>query len=224
MRKLFIFLLLIAGWGIIFYPMAAKPQAFHFPLGAHPAAGLPQPWKSGAGIQVLPRSGSAVAGESSVDETATCSAVYAVQKGESLGEIARRCVISLESLLSANPQIANPNRINAGQSITIPVLAGRGGGDDLSQPVILDASGYAPGAVIEIQVSGLPAGVPIRVGIGLSASGYRVIEQAVSGADGRLSLSLTIPSSARQGERGFVLVTTAGVPSVQVISPEFTIQ
>jgi LysM repeat protein len=220
-RKIFIFLLLIAGWGVIFYPLMAKPAALHWPLGARPAANLPQPWKSGAAVQVAPRSGSAAA--DSGEGESGCPAQYTIQSGESLGQIARRCAVALESLLSANPQISNPNRVDAGQSLTIPAIAGRGGGDDLAEAVFL-RGGYAPGAVIDVQASGLPAGAPIHVGIGLSSSGYRLVEQAVSGLDGSLSLSITIPASAQPGEHGFILITTSGVPSVQVISPEFSIQ
>lgn len=222
LRKMFFFLLLIAGWIVIFYPLAAKPGALRWPSGVHPAGNLPQPWKSGAALQIAPRSTAAGDAES-VDGASFCPAEYTVQPGESLGAIAKRCAVGLDSLLAANPQITNPNRVNAGQSLTIPALVGRGGGDDLAQPVILLGS-YTPGAVIDLQASGLPPGMPLRVGIGLTSSGYRVIQQAFSGLDGSLSLAITIPASAKRGEQGFILVTTAGIPSVQVISPEFTIQ
>jgi LysM repeat protein len=221
-RKIFIFLLLIAGWAIIFTPLVAKPAALSWSFGARPAGNLPQPWKSGAAVLVAPREKVIAAEETGVIES-TCPAQYTIRSGDSLGAIARRCGVNLSSLLAANPQISNPNRVNTGQVVAIPAGAGRGGGDDLAQTVVLDG-GYAPGSVIDIQASGLPAGTPLRVGIGLSSSGYRVIEQSVSGLDGSLALSITIPGTAQPGEQGFILITTAGVPSVQVISPVFTIQ
>jgi LysM repeat protein len=223
-RKVFIFLLLIAGWGVIFYPLMAKPTALRWPFGAHPADNLPQPWKSGAVVQMEPQSAAAGAANSTDSAGAsTCPAEYTIQPGESLGVIARRCAVTLQSLLAANPQISNPNRVNAGLSVTIPVLGGRGGGDDLEQSVSL-GGGYTPGADISIQAAGLPAGAPVSVGIGLSSSGYRVLRRAVSGQDGSLSLTITIPGNAQPGERMFILITTSGVPSVQAISPEVQIQ
>ena len=219
-RKLFIILLFIAGLGLIFFPLASESPALRLALGARPSTNLPRPWRSGALIQVLPQPA-----ESSAAAPGVCAGAYTVQQDETLGQIAQRCAVPLQSLLSANRQVSNPNRIDAGQVIAIPALAGRGGGNDLTQPLLVNESprGYTPGAVIAVYASGLPASVPVRVGIGLSSSGYRVLEQAASGADGSLSMSLTIPTSAQPGERAFILVTASGVPSVQVISPEFII-
>jgi LysM repeat protein len=226
-RKVFIFLLLIAGWGVIFYPLVANPTVLQLPFGAHPAGSLPQAWKNGAEVQVAPRStgGDTVVAENAggSDSAAICAPQYTIQAGESLGRVARQCAITLESLLAVNPQITNPNRVNAGQLLTIPIMAGRGGGDDLAQAVTL-AGRYAPGAVIDIHATGLPPGVAVRVGIGLSSSGYRIIQQAVSGLDGSLTLAIRIPQSAQSGERAFILVTASGVPAVQVISTEFLIE
>lgn len=218
-RKLFFFLLLLAGWGVIFLPLLAESRVFHLALGARPSASLTQPWRSGALVQVLPQ----VLAESTTGSS-PCPAAYAIQPGDTLGEIASRCAVPLGSLLAANPQVANPNQVAAGERLSIPRLEGRGGGDGLAVGLAGETRAvYAPGAVIEVRASGLPASVPVRVGIGLSSSGYRVLEQAASRADGRLSISMAIPSSAQPGETAFILVTAAGVPSVQVISPQFTI-
>jgi len=51
---------------------------------------------------------------------------YTVHSGDSLSAIAARNGVSLDSLLSANPQVHNPNLIYAGQTIHIP--GGSGGG------------------------------------------------------------------------------------------------
>ena len=45
---------------------------------------------------------------------------YTVQKGDTLGAIAQRFGVSLQSLLQANPEITNPNVIYIGQKITLP--------------------------------------------------------------------------------------------------------
>ena len=47
--------------------------------------------------------------------------IYRVVRGDTMFEIARRYGISLESLIRANPQIADPNQIFPGQEICIPV-------------------------------------------------------------------------------------------------------
>lgn len=47
--------------------------------------------------------------------------IYRVVRGDTMFEIAQRFGISLESLIRANPQIADPNRIFPGQEICIPI-------------------------------------------------------------------------------------------------------
>ena len=45
---------------------------------------------------------------------------YIVKQGDSLGEIATQYLISMEVIMSANPQIKNPNLIKAGDVLIIP--------------------------------------------------------------------------------------------------------
>lgn len=47
--------------------------------------------------------------------------VYTVQKGDTLWLIAKRYGISLESLIKANPQIKDPNKIYPGDKVKVPV-------------------------------------------------------------------------------------------------------
>lgn len=47
--------------------------------------------------------------------------VYVVQRGDSLFTIARRFGVTLERLIAANPQIADPNVLEIGQRICVPV-------------------------------------------------------------------------------------------------------
>ncbi len=219
-RFLLFLILLAAGWGLIFLPLAAENQAIRLPGLTWSSSPLPQPWVSGTAVEMQPQE---AASESGAPVQGGCVEDYVVQSGETLGQIARRCGISLQSLLSANPQISDPNHIRVAQSIHLPILAGRGGGDDIGLGLSGLSPRYFPGSQVDIQVSGLPPGATARIGMGLSSAGYRVLREAVSGADGRLVLSLAIPEDALPGDSAFLLVTTSGVPSIQVISPEFII-
>jgi LysM repeat protein/Tol biopolymer transport system component len=49
--------------------------------------------------------------------------LYIVQRGDTLFTIAQRFGVSLERLIAANPQIADVNRINVGQRISIPSVS-----------------------------------------------------------------------------------------------------
>lgn len=51
-----------------------------------------------------------------------CGPTYVVRRGDWLAQIARTCEVSLSELLRANPQITDPNRITAGQVLTIPAV------------------------------------------------------------------------------------------------------
>lgn len=62
-----------------------------------------------------------------------------VQHGDTLSSIAARSGVSLASLIAANPQLANPNRIYPGDTIHVP---GGNGGSGSTAP----ASGAAPSA------------------------------------------------------------------------------
>lgn len=54
--------------------------------------------------------------------------LYSVKSGDTLFYIARRYGVSLNALIAANPQIANPNVIYPGQIICIPAKTGRRSG------------------------------------------------------------------------------------------------
>ena len=53
----------------------------------------------------------------------TAAVEYEVTAGQTMSEIASECGLALEELISANPQIENPNVINVGQKINIPASA-----------------------------------------------------------------------------------------------------
>jgi Predicted glycosyl hydrolase len=48
---------------------------------------------------------------------------YVIQKGDTLRKIADRIGVTVNDILAVNPQIINPNRIYAGQTINLPAAA-----------------------------------------------------------------------------------------------------
>ncbi|AGT31620.1 peptidase P60 [Geobacillus genomosp. 3] len=79
---------------------------------------------------------------------------YIVQKGDTLSGIAKKFQISIDRLLSLNPQIANPNVIRVGQAIKVA-----GGTTDVqqaerqasvAQPVVAESSASLADRIIEI--------------------------------------------------------------------------
>jgi LysM repeat protein len=61
-----------------------------------------------------------------VDINQNATTTYIVQRGDTLGGIARRHNTDVSTLLRLNPQITDPNRITAGQRILVPVPSGPG--------------------------------------------------------------------------------------------------
>ena len=51
------------------------------------------------------------------------SDAYTVERGDTLSQIASKAGVSLQALIEANPQIANPNRIYPGDRLQIPAAA-----------------------------------------------------------------------------------------------------
>jgi hypothetical protein len=61
-----------------------------------------------------------IASDQSSSGQGNSTKVYVVQAGDSLSGIASQCGVSLAALEAANPQIANPNAIDPGESLNIP--------------------------------------------------------------------------------------------------------
>jgi len=220
MSRFFLFLLLlIVGCGLIFLPMVIESGGFHWLSRARPAEDLPQPWKNGASVKISSQDVETTGARPESE----CPDPYVLNPGDTLGTLAQTCGISLAGLLSVNPQITNPNQVFPGQAINIPQSAGRGGGSDLNTGAIFQRLAYSPDSAMNVSVEQMPPGASVRVGIGLSTTGYHVLQNETVGQDGCLSITLIIPADAVPGDRAFVLITTEDTPSVQVISEEFVI-
>jgi len=207
LRFIWFLILLLAGCALIFWPFQAEIER-DAAFSRRASRPLPQAWENAVKLQVRPLSGAALG---------PCGAVYTVSRGDTLGEIARRCEVSLNDLLAANSQIRNPNRIEAGLPLALPGAAVPGGIPETSRPA------YPPGEVLEVEIDGLPPNRTVRVGLGLSSTGYQVVDRVVTTAEGRLVARVTLPEDARTGDSAFIMAAAEGVPAAQAISDTFLI-
>lgn len=226
-RKAFLLLLLFVFWAIVFLPLVSghlgEGSFALFPAQSNPADRLPEPWdgEEPATVQVrMP--GSVQQGNAPAAET--CGDTYTIQPGDSLGKIAQHCGLTLADLLSANPELQNPNYIHTGQILSLANNTARGGADPLSAlPILPGVVAAQPGAALEVYVEGMPPGEAVRVGIGLSGSGYHPLATGLVDAAGNLNLVVVVPAEARGGDEAFILVTTQTLPTRQYISEAFRI-
>lgn len=236
MRKILLFLLLLAGWAIIFWPVYSDEltRSGFLSSGAHPSTNpLPPAWQNSQPVIISSLEGASSFPVTSGSSAANrCGDTYIIQAGEALGEIARDCGISLRELLAANPRISNPNRVYPGQQINLPnAPSGRGGAEQNQASLAADTSPapvsdgrFRPGAVVKIEAAGLPPNTTVRVGLGLSTVGFIVLGQSSTDAQGRVATAITIPADATPGDTAFIMVSTRGItPAVQRMSPAFQI-
>lgn len=80
---------------------------------------------------------------------------YTVQRGDTLSEIARDHGVSLDSVIQANPQIANPNLIYPDQVIHLPQGANAGGDGNAgaTAEVTATAAPYTGGKLDQVQLA-----------------------------------------------------------------------
>jgi nucleoid-associated protein YgaU len=92
--------------------------------------GLGRTSDGGGGATSSPSTGPASAGTSVGPSTqpAATAQVYVVKSGDNLGKIAKKFKTTIDSILKANPQIKDPNKIKVGDQITIPTKGSSGGG------------------------------------------------------------------------------------------------
>lgn len=75
---------------------------------------------------------------------------YTIQKGDRLGSLAKQYNTTVDQLMALNPQIKNPNKIYAGDSLNLP------GQVEVIEPVeVVDSVGAAPAAAAQQQNNAL---------------------------------------------------------------------
>ncbi len=124
----------------------------------------------------------------------TCGATYVVQPGDWMSKIARYCGVSYSALVSANPQIANPSIIYAGQVLNIP-----SSGAPVPYLTITPTSGLA-GTTITLKGTGFTPSSAVHYGVA-QQGGYNPDVPAVnSDANGAFTATVAIPTSAQAGQ------------------------
>ena len=144
------------------------------------------------------------------------SLIYIVKPEDTLNEIAAIYQRSVSSILSANPQIDNPNRLNAEEKLIIPRI---------EEVIAISPLSGPPGTILQVGGRGFPANAKVEIGLGRKKTNYALLETAITDRHGLFLTQAAIPGSARPGERWVVVGTLARVeePRITAISEEFIV-
>ncbi len=143
--------------------------------------------------------------------------IYIVERSDTLRRIANRFNTTVAAIVAANPSIKNPNLIFPGQRITLPV------GDD-SPAVSVIPTEVAAGAKIRIVVDGFPARQNIDIRLGTDINNPTLIVDARTDASGYLSQEITVPASARAGDKWNLRVLTTELARATEATTTFKIK
>lgn len=88
--------------------------------------------------------------------------------------------------------------------------------------VISPGSGPA-GTRVNVEVSNFPPNQTVSIGLGRMQSDSQVVDTVETDSQGEISLTVTIPTTARQNERWVVTVSLADNPAARVSSNLFTV-
>jgi LysM repeat protein len=152
---------------------------------------------------------------------------YVVQPGDYLSLIAQEYDTTINAILALNPQITDPNLIYPGEVLQIqpgqipsPVIPITG------MAALVTPETITPGSKIQVSVSGFPAKTSILVNAHpLNSTQVEVNKDAKTNANGKVTVSLNIPSSLNGNySRAWVaqVYTTTGT-NVNVTSNQFIV-
>lgn len=156
-----------------------------------------------------------------------CGETVIVVRGDTLGEIARRCHITISALLEANPGIDNPNLITVGMEVQIP--GGQKPRGEKPEPgatqykVSIEPEGGPPGTMVRLTASGFPADTEVFIGVGPLRSEYEIVDRARTNANGTFSAWTQVPENANPGEQWVFVVALEG-QRIDVNSEPFTVR
>lgn len=129
---------------------------------------------------------------------------YIVIKGDTLFKIATRYGTTVDNLLKLNPEIKDASKIYVGQKIRVP------SGSNTAQ-VSLSSTSLRPGDSVDVTVKGFPANADIDFRLGLEGKPYSVVLDGKTNANGEATAKMTIPATAKAGERWVVQVLTTSM-------------
>ncbi len=150
--------------------------------------------------------------------TATVNKEYIVVSGDSLRKIADRFDTTVAAILALNAKITNPNLIYVGQRITVPV------GQSVAAVALIPNTGL-PGSKIVVVADGFPANQNVDVRLELQGTSTVVVVDGKTDVSGYMKMEVTLPSSAKAGEKWVVRVLTTDLAKkVEAVSGTFTVK
>ncbi len=161
---------------------------------------------------------SAVSNTFSATGTSAGQNVYVVVRGDTLRKIADRFDTTVAAILALNKDIKDPNLIYPGQKITVPT--GQSG-----PAVTLTPNTGTPGSKFSVVADGFPVNTSVDVNVTLQGTSTGIVVDAKTDASGYLKLEVTLPASAKAGEKWVVRVhTTDLVKTIEATSGVFTVK
>ena len=127
--------------------------------------------------------------------------VYIVERRDTLRKIADKFNTTVAAILVANPSIKNPNLIQVGQRIILP--------SGSKTPAVMTISGEAAaGSKIRVVADGFPANQAVDIRIGPDLNNPALIVDAKTDVSGYLNQEITVPASAKPGDKWHIRIHT----------------
>ncbi len=140
---------------------------------------------------------------------------YIIQPEDSLIDIATRFGISTQALLTANPEITNPNQLIVGQQLRIPIP---------EESVTIAPLVGLPGTNVRVELANYPGNTQVEIGVGRRSTDFEVVETSITDGNGDLITQVSIPTTARPNERWLVVaVAKSGRLEIKATSDFFTV-
>ncbi len=124
-----------------------------------------------------------------------CGSSYVVLPGDTVGEIALLCEITVANLLEANPQISDPNRLLIGMTLSIPSPQ-----EQPSPRVTISPICGPPGTELLAMLQGFPPDLIVEIGASRIDQTPNDFEKIRTDSQGGWKTSITIPESAKEKE------------------------
>ena len=132
---------------------------------------------------------------------------YVVVKGDTLFKIATRYGTTVVNLMKLNPEIKDASKIYVGQKLRVPTS----GSTTVTAQVNLSSTSLRPGDSVDVTVKGFPTNAEIDFRLGQNGQTFSVVLDGKTNDKGEASAKLTIPATAKAGEKWVVQVLTTAM-------------